>query len=51
MTTQSQSEEIKKLKAIILELIEVIQGMSIDRYGSIEKDTKTLYQIKELLQD
>jgi hypothetical protein len=51
MNTQSQSEEIKKLKVIILELIDVIQDMSIDCYGSIEKDTKTLNQIKELLQD
>lgn len=51
MNTQSQSEEIKNLKLIILELIEVIRDISIDRGDRLEIDTRTLYELQNKLRD
>jgi hypothetical protein len=51
MNTQKQSEEIKKLKLIILELIGVIQDISIDRDDRLEIDSRTLYELKNKLRD
>ncbi len=45
----SSEQEIKDLKSIILELIQIIEDISIDRYGRIEIDTRSLYELRQKL--